>query len=503
MAVLLDAARSDNLDLRQLLLDRYDKDSYGAARFADGAPADPTVARPADLLTRRARGVSPDLENKHAIRDAFNELRLDQLPTGRLGLVLLDFGLAAFDATGKAVPGAAIERMQRRVDKLASNEKGAGSQFYPHKVVLVAVQYAFANKLLDFKRMQLSLFQCVFGRYLLALWAWLNGLTMTDLQDMRVPLKMVVAEVDKREFPNLPAWVAKELPDGVAFESPAELLETHQAANEAFAAGKNRIFLDGGAAWRDGASGILERLAAAGGSTDAMEIDDAAPPLSVDALLTFALVADAAAAGLTAPQGEASGTARKALRRYCTAALDSPAPDSVLARVDAALAARGASGLAAAMRIAAEAAPRVDLDLFCAVAIYRPPPPEMRFPCKMRFHTPGVHGWTKTFRIDDFNAVYAVLTTHTTWGSVPAWVFDSLTCRAFEASGQQILAGWKLAEMTKPKSICGVFDKEECEGFKYGTYTIFIGSDYQLGARGQPAVDKCACIVEAMKAHMA
>jgi len=164
MAVLLDAARADNLDLRQLLLDRYDKDSYGAARFADGAPADPTVARPADLLTRRARGVSPDLENKHAIRDAFNELRLDQLPTGRLGLVLLDVGLAAFDATGKAVPGAAIERMQRRVDKLASNEKGAGSQFYPHKVVLVAVQYAFANKLLDFKRMQLSLFQCVFGR---------------------------------------------------------------------------------------------------------------------------------------------------------------------------------------------------------------------------------------------------------------------------------------------------------------------------------------------------
>ena len=90
--------------MRQLLLDRYDKDSYGAARFADGAPADPTVARPADFLTRRARCVSPDLENEHAIRDAFNELRLDQLPTGRLALVLLDFGLVAFDATGKAVP---------------------------------------------------------------------------------------------------------------------------------------------------------------------------------------------------------------------------------------------------------------------------------------------------------------------------------------------------------------------------------------------------------------
>ena len=62
----------------------------------------------------------------------------------------------------------------------------------------------------------------------------------------------------------------------------------------------------------------------------------------------------------------------------------------------------------------------------------------------------------------------------------------------------------RLKEFTAPSSICTVFDKEEeCEGTKYGTYTIFIGSDYQLGARGQPAVDKCACIVEAMKAHMA
>ena len=57
--------------------------------------------------------------------------------------------------------------------------------------------------------------------------------------------------------------------------------------------------------------------------------------------------------------------------------------------------------------------------------------------------------------------------------------------------------------MTKPKSVCSVFDREECEGTKYGTYTIFIGSDYQLRVRGRAPVDKCACLVEAVKAYMA
>ena len=79
--------------------------------------------------------------------------------------------------------------------------------------------------------------------------------------------------------------------------------------------------------------------------------------------------------------------------------------------------------------------------------------------------------------------------------------------RAFEAGGQQILAGMRLAEITQPKSILTVFDKEEkeedCEGVKYGTYTIFCGSDYQIAVPDQPLVDKSACIVEAVKAHMA
>ena len=86
---------------------------------------------------------------------------------------------------------------------------------------------------------------------------------------------------------------------------------------------------------------------------------------------------------------------------------------------------------------------------------------------------------------------------------MPAWVASSQTGRAFETSGQQILPGMRLAEMTRPVSVCTVFDKEECEGVKYNTYTIFIGSDYQFRVPDQPLVDKCACIVEAMEAYMA
>ena len=60
-----------------------------------------------------------------------------------------------------------------------------------------------------------------------------------------------------------------------------------------------------------------------------------------------------------------------------------------------------------------------------------------------------------------------------------------------------------LKEFTAPSSIRAVFDKEECEGVKYGTYTIFCGCDYQLRVRGRAPVDKCACLVEAVKAYMA
>ena len=74
--------------------------------------------------------------------------------------------------------------------------------------------------------------------------------------------------------------------------------------------------------------------------------------------------------------------------------------------------------------------------------------------------------------------------------------------RAFEASGQQIFASMRLKEFTAPRSICAVFDHEECEGTKYGTYTIFCGCDYQPRVRGRAPVDKCACLVEAVKAYM-
>ena len=62
----------------------------------------------------------------------------------------------------------------------------------------------------------------------------------------------------------------------------------------------------------------------------------------------------------------------------------------------------------------------------------------------------------------------------------------------------------RLKEFTAPSSICTVFDKEEeCEGTKYGTYTIFCGSDYQFRVPDQPVVDKRACLVEAVKEYMA
>ena len=78
-------------------------------------------------------------------------------------------------------------------------------------------------------------------------------------------------------------------------------------------------------------------------------------------------------------------------------------------------------------------------------------------------------------------------------------------CVAFEAGGQQIFAGMRLKEITFPSSILRVFDQEEeeCEGVKYRTYTIFCGSDYQFRVRGRAPVDKCACLVEAVKAYMA
>jgi hypothetical protein len=455
--------------------------------------------------------VSPDLENKHAIRDAFDGLPLGDTPFGRLALVLLRLRLVTFDpTTGKVEVGAAIQRMRARVAGLPSGEKGRGAKFHIHHVVLVAVQHAFINKHLDFERMQLSLFQCVFGRYLLALWAWLNGLTATDFIKMGLPLDMVVVEADKQELPNLPGWFAKAFPGGVEFETADELLTAHQNANTAFAAAKNRVLKDGRVAYNDGAKGIFERLAAAaGGSMDAMDVDDPAP-LSAAAVRLVALAASAADAGLVAPRGGSLGSGdgghtRKRLARFCVAVLDEPPEDSVLARVDAALADRGSSGLAAATRIAADAAQRVGLDLILAVAIYAPPPPEMTLECEMRSHTPGVDGWTGWRSVGDFYAVYEALRIHQQWSFAPAWVESSSTCRAFEASGQQIFPGMRLKEFTEPTSIQRVFDQEEeeCEGVKYRTYTIFCGSDYQIRVRGRAPVDKCACLVETVKAHMA
>ena len=516
MHVLVDAARERRLDLVRLVLDANENVRTGAARFAGDASDASAASLDADRLTRVARRASPGLKDKHAICDALDGLSLRDTQFGLLGLTLLRAGFVAFDpTTGKAVDGEPIRRMRERVAGLATGEKGRGAKFHLHHVVLVSVQLAFANKLLDFKRMRLSLFQCVFGRYLLALWAWLNGLTMTDFQDMRVPLKMVAAEVDKREFPNLSAWVAKEFPGGVKFDTAADILAVHQNANTAFAAAKMALYQEAEATYKDGAADIVSTLLTAGaeasssvvtrGSAPAMDIGDA-PPLSAGALRTFALSADAAAAGLSVPQGGDGGVARKALASFCTAAFESPEDGTALARVDAALAAGGSSGLAAATRIAADVAPRVDLDLFLAVAIYAPPPPEMTLRCKIRFHTPTVDGWNGWSHIDDFFAVIAALRFHgrSDLRSVPAWVLESPTCRAFETSGRQILAGMTLAEFTAASSLVNVFAKEaDCEGVKYGTYTIFCGSDYQLGARGRAPVDKCACIVEAVKAYMA
>jgi len=404
--------------------------------------------------------------------------------------------------------------MRERVAGLPVGEKGRGAQFHIHQVVLVAAQLAFINKLLDFKRMRLSLFQCVFGRYLLALWAWLNGLTLTDFLEMGLDPKMVAVEVKEDEVKLLPPAVADAFAGGVKFDTAADILAAHQNANSAFAALKNRIFEEAKDAYNNGAAGIVERLAAAAGdSTDEMEVDGAAPSLSAAAVRLVALAADAAGAGLVAPRGSEAGrppadggAMRKALARFCVAALASPPDGSVLASVDASLADRGASGLAAATRIAAGAVAHVDVEMLLAVVIYAPPPPEMTLWCKIRFHTPTVDGWNGWSRIDDFFAVIAALRIHGRSGfrSVPAWVLESPTCRAFETSGQQILAGMTLAEFTAASSLVNVFAKEaECEGVKYGTYTIFSGSDYQLAARGRAPVDKCACIVEAVEAYMA
>ena len=59
-----------------------------------------------------------------------------------------------------------------------------------------------------------------------------------------------------------------------------------------------------------------------------------------------------------------------------------------------------------------------------------------------------------------------------------------------------------LEDFTDPSSIIAVFDYE-CQGYKYGTYTIFCGSDYHIRVRGRAPVDKCACLVEAVEEHMA
>jgi hypothetical protein len=492
----------------------YEGPLAGVARFADGAPADSTAARPADFLTRRARGVSPNLDNAHAIRAALDDESLGDTPFGRLGLVLLRLRLVTFDATtGKAVPGAAIERMEASAAAQCKANGGGGvMRFDIHKVILVAVQYAFINKLLDFERMQLSLFQCVFGRYLLALWAWLNGLTASDLAEMKLELRMLPIEFDDEGLALLPDDVAEAYAGGVEFKTAADLLKTMQKANELFAAAKNGIFGDAGDAWRDGAADIISTLLAAGadatgsvvtrGSAVAMDVDDAQPP-SAAALRAVALAADAVDAELSAPRGDDCGNARKALRKFCTAAVESPEDGSVLARVVAALATGGSSGLAAATRIAAGVASRVDVEMLLAVVIYAPPPPEMMFECEIRFHKPGVGGYTDWRSIKDFYSVYAALKVHHRWGREPAWVRESPTLRAFEAGGQQIFAGMRLNEFTAPSSICTVFDKEECEGVKYNTYTIFCGSDYQFRVRGGAPVDKCACLVEAVEAYMA
>ena len=110
-------------------------------------------------------------------------------------------------------------------------------------------------------------------------------------------------------------------------------------------------------------------------------------------------------------------------------------------------------------------------------------------------------GWTGWRSVADFYAVYEALQAHRSFSS-PAWLGASSTLRAFEAGGQQIFAGTRLEDFTDPKSVCAVFDKE-CEGVKYNTYTIFCGCDYQLRVRGRAPVDKCACLVEAVKAYMA
>ena len=359
--------------------------------------------------------------------------------------------------------------MRARVAGLPVGEKGRGAQFHTHQVVLVAVQLAFINKLLDFKRMRLSLFQCVFGRYLLALWAWLNGLTLTDFLEMGLDPKMVAVEVKEDEVKLLPPAVADAFAGGVKFDTAADILEVLQNANKLFAAGKNGFFRDGRDTYIDGAAGIVSTLLAAGADATgsaavrglvAMDIDDAPSLLSAGALRASALAADAVAACYAPVRDDGNGHSRKLLASFCAGALDSPAPDSVLAHVDAALAEGGASGLAAATRIAADAAPRVDLAAFRDVVIYMPPPPEMTMRCKIRFHTNTVDGWTDEFQINDFFAVYSAFGVHNSWSTSPAWVASSLTGRAFEAGGQQILAGMTLAEMTAPKSVCNVFDFE-------------------------------------------
>ena len=128
----------------------------------------------------------------------------------------------------------------------------------------------------------------------------------------------------------------------------------------------------------------------------------------------------------------------------------------------------------------------------------------MMFECEIRFHKPGVGGWDGWRSVADFYAVYEALQAHRSFSS-PAWLGASSTLRAFEAGGQQIFAGMRLKEITFPSSILRVFDQEEeeCEGVKYRTYTIFCGSDYQFRVRGRAPVDKCACLVEAVKAYMA
>jgi hypothetical protein len=324
---------------------------------------------------------------------------------------------------------------------------------------------------------------------------------------------MLPIEFDDKGLALLADDVAEAYAGGVDFQAPAELLDVMQDANKRFAALKNRIFGEAMAAYNNGAAGIVEALRAAGadatgsvvkrGSAVAMEVD-VAEPLSAEALRTAALTVDGIKAGLAKLCGgnEQNG----ALARFCDAALKAPARGSVLALVDAALAVDDPTSIERATRIVAEAAaaePRFDLEAFLKVVIETPPPPEMMFECDARFHKSGVGGFNEWRSIKDFYAVYAALRIHKTWSSSPAWVLVSPTYRAFEAGGQQILAGWKLSEMTKPNSVCTVFDQEECEGVKYRTYTIFIGSDYQFRVPDQPLVDKCACLVEAVKEHMA